>query len=125
MFIFPTVPFRPNNYLLEFSLTVSHTSPLEATKTKKLSYGPGGQPNLKGHFGNSISLPLGPDEPFSYDTLVYLFPGGFPDIRGHGVTDFAAEVAAVPEPATLVLVGTGLAGLLASRKRNRRSGNSS
>jgi hypothetical protein len=113
--------------VLGFTLTVSHTSPVEATTGRQISYGPGGHPNLNRSYPpvGSISLPIGPNDPFSYVAINYLFRDGFPDIRGHGVTDFAAEVAAIPEPATLVLLGTGLAGLLAPRKRNRRSVNSS
>jgi hypothetical protein len=113
---------NPRTSILGFTLTVNHTLP----KSLGAFYGPGGTPDLglKEWISNFIGLPIGPNDPFSYTGIGYTFRGGFPDIKGQGVTNFTAGVSAVPEPATVVLLGTGLAGLLASQRRKRRAGSS-
>jgi PEP-CTERM motif len=119
-----TFPQRTNvnNPVLFFSLIVTESSPTQATTRTGWSFGPGGGTELRvlsgiDHFG----LPIGPN-PFKYDTFVFTtrpFPFSLP---GHGTRDFVADVGAVPEPGTLILVGSGLAGAALARRRRSRGG---
>jgi PEP-CTERM motif len=89
-----------------------------------LGFGPGG--------GSVVPLLLssrdhllfstGPNPPgFNYTGIVYsLSPFPF-SIQSSGVTDLQAAAGAIPEPTTMILVGTGLAGAICARRRKRES----
>jgi hypothetical protein len=110
-FLFPTLE-NPRRGILRFDLSMTHTSPVEATRRKSILFGPGGEPNLRllQTNNNSMIFPAGLNPPGAhYTALVYSF-SPFPfSISGRGTTDLSAKVGAVPEPSTLVLLGTGLA----------------
>jgi hypothetical protein len=117
-----TFPERSNvNFpILTFSLIVTESSPTQATGRTGWTFGPGGRSNLRVLLGTDhFSVPIG-SNPFGYDAFVFTtrpFPFSLP---GHGTRDFVADVGAVPEPGTLILVGSGLVG--AALARRRRSG---
>jgi PEP-CTERM motif len=116
-----TFPERSNvnNPVLVFSLIVTESSPTQATARHGWSFGPGGGTELRVLSGtDNFGLPIGPN-PFGYDAFVFSsrpFPFSLP---GHGTRALVADVGAVPEPGTLLLVGSGLAGAALARRRQR------
>jgi len=119
-FTFPTRP-NPNTPILKFEFKIHHTSPVDDTNTKTLWFGPGGKSDLPLLMGTDhTSFPLSLTSPgHNYPAFVYSF-SPFPfKISGGGMTDLTARVGVVPEPATFVLVGGGLAAAIARRRRGR------
>jgi hypothetical protein len=120
----PTLPFPPsvNPFVsvVGFTLSLTQTSPVEATQTKFFGFGPGGFEDLPLHeaTSNYFALPAGPN-PFNYRIVYSVSPFPF-TLNGSGVTLLTADVGAVPEPTTMLLVGSGLA--LAAWRRRRRPG---
>jgi hypothetical protein len=118
-----TFPSRLNDNppIIGFTLSFSHTTPVLDTNLHALTFGPGGGTQLRFLQGRShTSFPLagvdlGPG--FNYRSIVYSFHLNPFFIAGNGATDFTADVGVVPEPATIFLVGAGLAGALARRRR--------
>jgi hypothetical protein len=119
-FTFPK-RINPTNPVLRFNFRIRQTSPVDNTNSKELSFGPGGKSDLPLLMGTDhTSFGLATSAPgFRYEALVYsIAPFPF-KISGNGVTDFTARVGVVPEPATFVLVGGGLAAAIAARRRKR------
>jgi hypothetical protein len=75
-------------------------------------------------FPNYLQLPIGPQPPgYHYSAFVYSFdPYPFSLATTNGVLDLEANLGAIPEPTTLLLFGTSLAGLGLARWRRRQPG---
>jgi hypothetical protein len=120
-FTFPTNPVNPELPILGFTLSFNQSAPIPADGTKRLFFGPGGRPVLVVQEGSSyFALPLGPN-PFAYTAIVYTFRP-FPFAIANGTTALTADVGVVPEPGTMVLLGTGLIGAAMARRRRRLGG---
>lgn len=119
-FIFPTHPANPELGIIRFFLTIDQRLPVDATRTHGwLSGGGGGATILFGRGSNYLALPTGGAAGYG-QTIYTIDPHPF-TIHPNARTTMFAEVGAVPEPATLILVGTGLAAAWRSRGRKVRA----
>jgi hypothetical protein len=120
-FVFPTRLSTAQPILL-FDLFTDVSSPVAVSKSKHWIGRPGGRPDLRLAPDSSfaMSVPAGPNPPGSnYPTLVFSIRP--PTVLSSAApANLVADVGAVPEPGTLVLVGTALAGAGWSRRRSRR-----
>jgi hypothetical protein len=127
-FTFPRRGALGDRQIFRLNLTVEHTSPTVSTRGKSMMFGPGGRPDvrvLQESPGNSLVFPTGPQPAGShYTALVYSILPWPVTIRSNGRTDITARVGAVPEPSTLLLLGSGLAYGAYARRRKRAAARS-
>ena len=117
-FVFPTNS-NPNIPLAFFTLSVNQSSPAAGTASNLFNTGSGGGTSLDVHATvvDHLSLPTGPN-PSGFSLIVYSF-SNFTIPNTNAVIDLDAELVAVPEPASLLLLSSGVILPWLRRRRSR------
>jgi len=117
-FTFPTHPDNPEAQpVLRFNLRLAQSTPVFAGGHREWQFGPGGGETLPLMMGYSYIIRPSGDP--NYSRIVYTV-SPFPfTLSPNATTSVTARVGATPEPASLILLGTGAIGTLLGRRRNR------
>lgn len=118
-------PGNPNNILGTLRITLTQNSPTAGSSTIDpfLVVGPGGYSLLFGEgVGTHRAFTTGNS---NYPFIVYTFnldnPPSRLNLPAGTTTDITAQVVATPEPATLLLLATGLAGAALRARRRAKA----
>jgi hypothetical protein len=112
-FVFPT-SVNPNVPLLVLNLGITQSSPAAGTGSVLFNTNGGGGTSLPVHttFMDYAALPTGPIPPgFGFTHIVFSFTS-FTIPNTSGLVDVNANVVAVPEATTLLLLGSGVGMML-------------
>jgi hypothetical protein len=123
-----TFPTRANvNWsVVDFALSITESSPVAYTSTFNWHSGPGGGTTLNLFGETYVAFALPPNPPgFEYTYTVFTLDPFGPKSRtgtlssAPGSVGISAKVGLVPEPASIFLLGTGLAGVLYRVRQTR------
>jgi hypothetical protein len=116
-FTFPTFPTNPNRAIVRMSVTLAQTEPAVSSGAHEWLFGPGGKESVTLQMGTrGFARSLGANST-GYHQIVYrVRPFPF-TVNPNSSTKLVADVGVVPEPASLFLFGSGVAGLFVRRRR--------
>jgi PEP-CTERM motif len=113
--------------VLNFALSIAESSPIASTRTYLWHAGPGGRTTLDFFGYTYLAFPLPPNPPgFHYTSTVFsIVPIGkfgrtLTVSSAPGTVGITADVGMIPEPSSLLLLGTGLAGVLYRVRRSAK-----
>jgi PEP-CTERM motif len=122
-FVFPGFSdVNQNRSIIQLNLTITQTSPTTETRNSGFSFGPGGGTTLHGSPStetNYFSFSAGPN-PSHYSLIVFEYHILPTLLNTNGVTNITADASAIPEPASVLLLSTGLLGAAYARRRRRK-----
>src|SRR5688500_833796 len=118
-FVFP-VGSNPNVQALFFTLSLTQSSPVPASGALAFSaFGGSTSLTLNTLISDFIALPTGPNPPpFTYTGIAYSFlPFTIPNTSG--TVNVIANVSAIPEPVSLLLLGSGVGMMLTMLRKKK------
>jgi hypothetical protein len=118
-FIFPDLG-HPSNEVLWLTLSVEQTSPVADVGRVGWGFVPRGSVLEVLRGGDYFLLGAGPNPPGHGYFFVYTVRDVPFRLPANGAVDIVADAGAVPEPATLLLITTGMAGVGWARRRSAR-----
>jgi hypothetical protein len=117
-YVFPANTANPQEQsIIDFVLTAFNPSNLSDTTRLSWAFGPGGRLTLAQRGPWNFTVPPSED-PFPYGGIS--FTTNSPVLAPNASTLVTADAALVPEPSTLLLLGSGLVGAALRRRRALR-----